>query len=227
MSTLNVADIRKAFGLMYMHNVQDQHPEGMLELLGASFVTTEESIFGEQNVDYMVAERDWYDTQQCNVNPLNDLYGKVPVIWKEHAANTRGEINSNYGWCVYSKENGSQYDNVLRELKTNPNSRRATMIYTRPTMHNDYREDGKNDFICTNAVTYYIRNGVLQTVVQMRSNDVVFGYMNDYYWAQVVASRLAIDLDIESNPDMFWQAQSLHIYPRHFHHVAKWCKENL
>ena len=226
MTTLNVADMRKAFALMYMHNVHDRHPEGMLELLGASFHADEASIFGNPNKEYMVAEVDWYDSQECNVNKLNDLYGKVPVIWKEHAANTRGEINSNYGWCVYSKENGSQYDNVLRELKTNPHSRRATMIYTRPSMHNDDREDGKNDFICTNAVTYYIRDDKLYTVVQMRSNDVVFGYMNDYYWATRVSDRLAVDLDVEVG-NMIWQSQSLHIYPRHFHHVKKWCEDNM
>ena len=101
------------------------------------------------------------------------------------------------------------------------------MIYTRPSMHEDYDRAGINDFICTNAVSYYIRNGTIQTVVQMRSNDVVFGYMNDYFWAKTVASRLAIDLDIGMNSDMFWQAQSLHIYPRHFHHVKAWCEENL
>ena len=46
-----------------------------------------------------LAEIDWYKSQSLNINDLGELYGKVPVIWKEHAANTKGEINSNYGYA--------------------------------------------------------------------------------------------------------------------------------
>ena len=41
---------------------------------------------------------------------------------------------------------------------------------------------GMSDFICTNAVSYMIRDDELISVVQMRSNDVVYGYKNDYAW---------------------------------------------
>ena len=67
------------------------------------------------------------------------------------------------------------------------------MIYTRPSIWMEYNEDGKNDFICTNAVTYYIRDNYLQSVVQMRSNDVVFGYKNDYAWQLYVLEQMAKD----------------------------------
>ena len=225
---MQVADMRRAFGMLFMHNAHERHPEGMLEIIGASFVANEDSIFGNPNKDYMIAEKDWYDSQILNTNKLQDLYGKVPAIRKHHAANTRGEINSNYGWCVYSEENGSQYDCVLRELKNNPMSRRGTMIYTRPSMHSDHDRAGINDFICTNAVTYYVRDNTMYTVVQMRSNDAVFGYMNDLYWARAVAQRLACDLDENLEvADILWQAQNIHMYPRHLHHVEAWCKENM
>ena len=77
---------------------------------------------------------------------------------------------------------------------------------------------GKNDFICTNAVTYYIRNDELQAVVQMRSNDVVFGYKNDYAWQQTVLENMANDLGIDPG-FITWQVQNLHVYERHFHLV--------
>jgi len=152
------------------------------------------------------------------VNALQDHYGSVPVIWKTHAANSLGEINSNYGYLVYNSGNGSQYDYVLRELRAYPNSRRACMVYNRPSMHVDYRKDGINDFVCTNAVSYYVRDGALHCVVQMRSNDAVFGYINDVYWQRRVLSRLAIDLELPVG-EIVWQAQSLHIYPRHIKYV--------
>ena len=51
----------------------------------------------------------------------------------------------------------------------------------------------KNDFICTNSVNYYIRNGEINCVVQMRSNDVVYGYKNDYAWQRYVLKKLTED----------------------------------
>lgn len=194
---------------------------GTIEILNAAFIADEDSIFGKPNEHYQRAEVKWYDSQSLNVNDLAEHYGKVPVIWKEHAANSEGEINSNYGYLIYSKAAGSQYNNVYRELKTNPESRRATMIYTDHYMHEKYREDGKNDFVCTNAVTYYIRDKQLHAAVSMRSNDAVFGYMNDLYWQKRVLIRLSNDLNIDIGSIM-WHAQSLHVYERHYHHIEKW-----
>ena len=116
---------------------------------------------------------------------------------------------------------------MLDELLTNPDGRRASMIYTRPSIWMEYNEDGKNDFICTNAVTYYIRDNCLQCVVQMRSNDVVFGYKNDYAWQLYVLEQLVKDYnDCKQNGvpelkvgDIIWQVQNLHVYERHFHLV--------
>ena len=99
------------------------------------------------------------------------------------------------------------------------------MVYNRPSIWVEYNENGKNDFICTNAVTYYIRNDELQSVVQMRSNDVVFGYKNDYAWQRHVMDRLCEEYNkltqgVQIEPGfMHWQVQNLHVYERHFHLV--------
>ena len=84
----------------------------------------------------------------------------------------------------------------------------------------EYKENGKNDFICTNAVTYYIRDRYLHAAVQMRSNDVMFGYRNDYAWQRYVQVKLQQDLyysgvHVELG-HMYWQVQNLHVYERHF-----------
>jgi thymidylate synthase len=50
----------------------------------------------------------------------------------------------------------------------------------------------------------------------MRSNDVVFGYKNDYYWQEYVLKKLAKDLDVEVGTIM-WNVTSLHVYEKHFH----------
>ena len=51
-----------------------------------------------------------------------------------------------------------------------------------------------SDFICTNSVAYYIRDGKLNCSVSMRSNDVIYGYKNDYAWQQFVLYELAEEL---------------------------------
>jgi thymidylate synthase len=144
---------------------------------------------------------------------------KHQKIWREHASRN-GEINSNYGYLIFSEENHQQYNNVLAKLISEENTRQAVMIYTRPTMHDDWDRDGMSDFVCTNAVSYMLRDGKLEVVVQMRSNDVVFGYRNDYAWQKYVQESLVADLNsfgISCEPGrIFWNAASLHIYERHF-----------
>ena len=205
---LRVKDIKDEFKRLKREHMVNE--AGLLEILGASFIADEESIFGTVNYDYISKEIAWYKSKSLNVYDMEN----PPTIWKQ-IASTQGEINSNYGWCIYSKDNHNQYYKVLQCLLKNPNSRQATMIYTRPTMHEDAIKDDMYDFMCTNAVTYSLRNGKLHCTVQMRSNDAVYGYKNDYAWQRFVLGELAKDLRVEVG-DIYWQVASLHIYPRHF-----------
>jgi thymidylate synthase len=210
---LNVNDIRKEFlrKLMFADFVIDKTGCKMLEIMGASFIADEPVIFGTLNTNYAKREVEWYESQSLNVN---DIPGETPAIWTS-IATPDGYINSNYGYLIFSEENGNQYRNVLNELKQNPFSRRATMIYTRPSIWSDYNKQGMSDFICTNAVGYLIRDNKLHANVQMRSNDVVFGYKIHYYWQEYVLKKLAKDLDVEVGTIM-WNVTSLHVYERHF-----------
>ena len=212
-----VQDVRDYFVSSKNHKFNmttDKTGVKCIELIGASFHANEPAIFGEPNLEYIKREINWYQSQSLNIN---DIYGderSAPEAWK-YAASPEGFINSNYGYLIYSKENGYQYDNVLEELKTAPDGRRATMIYTRPDIWDEYDYLGMSDFICTNSVAYYIRNGKLNCCVQMRSNDVVYGYKNDYAWQQHVLEELSYDLHIEAGK-MIWQVQNLHVYEKHF-----------
>ena len=219
MRQLVVNDIREYFigELNDEAFTTDKTGQNTIELLGASFLADEPAIFGNPNDEYISSEIDWYISGSTNVN---DIYaGDRPAPEAlQYAADQYGNINSNYGHLIFDDKYYRQYDNVLTELENNRDSRRASMIYQRPSIWVEYFENGKNDFICTNAVTYYIRNDELQSVVQMRSNDVVFGYKNDYAWQQYVLKQLANDLNIEPGY-ITWQVQNLHVYERHFHLV--------
>ena len=184
-----------------------------IEMIGASFIADEVAIFGKPNDDYIDAEIEWYDSQSTNINDIP--YGDEPPKAWQYSANEHGEINSNYGHLIWSEKYYNQFEQVINELEENPDSRRASMIYTRPSIWKEYNENGKNDFICTNSVTYYDRDSKLHAVVQMRSNDVIFGYRNDYAWQQYVLHQLAWELHMDAG-DMHWQVQNLHVYERHF-----------
>ena len=200
----------------------DKTGQKTIEWIGASFIADEPAIFGTPSKSYIEKELQWYKSQITNVNAIG---GKVPEAW-QYAANDYGEINSNYGQIIFSDKYHHQYGRVLDELLENPDGRRSTMIYNRPSIWEEYNENGKSDFICTNAVTYYIRDGKLHCVVQMRSNDVVFGYKNDFAWQLYVLEEMVEDYnDCNGDGDpitygnIIWQVQNLHVYERHFHLV--------
>jgi thymidylate synthase len=216
MDTVN--HIRNCFvdALVNQDFVIDKTGVKTIEIIAAQFVADEPCIFGTVDNNYIQRELEWYKSESLNVN---DIPGGAPKVWND-VADQHGYINSNYGWCIYSGENGNQYENVLNELRERPNSRRAIMIYTRPHMHYDYKFLGMNDFMCTNTVQYLIRDDKLHALVNMRSNDVVYGYKNDFAWQQYVALQLCDELGIEFG-DIIWNVGSLHIYERHFHLIKE------
>jgi thymidylate synthase len=214
-----VKDIRKQFIDLYNNQEVVEHSGGddMLEIIGAHFEADEETIFADVNHEYVEAEIEWYSNQSTNINDIYKDVRKPPKAWTL-AADHYGNINSNYGYLIFSDKYLNQYNKVVSELMRNPRSRRATMVYTRPSIWHEYDEGGKSDFICTNAVTYYWRGDELHCVVQMRSNDVVYGYRNDRAWQAYVLNKLCNELLLQPGK-IIWQVQNLHIYPRHFKHV--------
>lgn len=192
-----------------------------VELQGIQFIADKDYILREPDYDYAQREIQWYESQSLYVK---DIPGKVPAIWKQ-CADVNGKINSNYGWMIYSEENGSQYQNCKRALIDDPTTRQALMIYNRPTMHNDCSHNHMHDFTCCLGVQYFlnpIENGYsLKCIVKFRSNDAVFGYNSDYIWMKYVQDKLAkelaeaLEVEVICEP-IVWEAGSLHVYERHF-----------
>ena len=226
MTRFIVEDIRKEFADLYLYAL-DENKENTVEIINASFEVTDDYIFCKPNKEYIQRELDWYDSQSLNVY---DIKGKIPEIWKK-VANKDGYINSNYGWCLYSKENFNQYRNSLRQLIADKNTRRACMIYTRPSMQYDYNKDGMSDFMCTFATQQVIRSNRLIHMIFMRSCDAIFGFRNDVAHQKKVAYSLIKDLkangytELADDPTIIWNAGSLHIYPRHYHYIEEFIQK--
>lgn len=215
----NVSAVRYEFARLLKEEkfVKDKSSVKTVEIINANFSADESFIFGTVNDDYIGRELAWYKTMSLHVK---DIPGEIPKIWKE-VASTEGRINSNYGWCIWSPENFDQYYNCMNTLKKDPNSRRAIMIYTRPKMQLDYNRNGMSDFMCTNTVQYLIRDEKLHAIVNMRSNDAIFGYKNDYAWQKYVIDLLSKHLGVPVGT-IHWCVGSLHVYERHFNLIKEW-----
>ena len=197
-----------------------------IEIQNAHFIADKDYIIREPNYDYASREIEWYKSQSLFVE---DIPGKTPVIW-EQCADEEGKINSNYGWCIWSNENGNQYKSCIRTLVKDPYSRQACMLYIRPSMQNDANKNGMHDFMCTYSVQCFLNDDIetggykLKYIVNMRSNDAVFGYCNDVLWHKFVANKMIEDLQIKLNKQVKlehieWNAGSLHVYERHFKYL--------
>jgi len=197
-----------------------------LEIQNAHFEVDKPWIVREPNYEYFERELNWYLSGSLNVN---DIPGETPKMWKA-CATSAGYVNSNYGWCIFSKENGNQFEYCKQHLIDDPHTREAIMIYNRPSMQVDYNKDGMHDFMCCQNVQYFINefdknNDIVDCIVNFRSNDAVFGFNNDALWEFWVLKKLADELrpiwrekfnkNIISG-HIFWNAGSLHIYERHF-----------
>lgn len=211
--TNTIAEIRQQFAEKLE---KGEFFKNTIEIIGASFIADEDFIFGTISEEYLKKELAWYLSNSLKVS---DLGQPVPQIW-QNIASEKGEINSNYGHLLFG---AGQYIEVIKTLGLDKDSRRAVAIYTKPSMHQKWSKDGMQDFVCTNAVHYEIRDNKLNLVVQMRSNDAIFGYKNDYTWQRYTQMLMVTDLmriyPLLKPGTITWQVASFHIYDRHFYLV--------
>ena len=223
MNVLYTSDILDIFKRKYKNNDfriigNDVQQSVTLEIQNAHFDVDKPWIVREPNYEYFKKELAWYHSESLNVNDIPD---GAPQMWKS-CADPLGYINSNYGWCIFSKDNGYQYEHCLNKLKEDPHTREAIMIYNRPSMQEDYCKNGMHDFMCCQNVQYFINeignDLYLDCIVNFRSNDAVFGFNNDALWNYEILHKLASDLNVKVGT-MHWNAGSLHIYERHFKYL--------
>ena len=198
-----------------------------IELQAIQFEVDKPWIIREPNYNYFNRELEWYKSESLNVN---DIPGGAPEMWRI-CASPSGYINSNYGWMIWSKDNGYQFDSCFKKLLDDPHTREACMIYNRPSMQEEYNKDGMHDFCCTYSVQCFLNEDEqnkthLKYIVYMRSNDAVFGFDNDSLWHQNVQLMLANKLSQKDAlnkeiicDNIIWHAGSLHVYERHFKYL--------
>lgn len=178
---------------------------------------------------YVKAELDWYKSMDLSIIGHEGIESN-PTWQSCCTQDDKKLVNSNYGWCVFSEENGSQYDNCLEVLKKDKTTRNAIIVYNRPEIYKDYKKDGAHDMICTMYSHFFIRKNKLYMVHQMRSNDIRYGFIcSDLAWNCFVYQNMYEDLK-ETYPDLEvgtirWTSDSMHLYSRHFDDLKKFVEE--
>lgn len=110
----------------------------------------------------------------------------------------------------------NQFMQVYNRLKNDPESRQGTISLFDPTR--DFAQT--KDVPCTNWMRFSIRNGKLNMLVGMRSNDLWFGYPYDVYnftmLQEIMAGMLGVEVGKYTHV-----ADSLHLYEMHFEQAKK------
>lgn len=153
--------------------------------------------------DYADYEWSWY----LSGNPNAEVISQRASIWKS-MMDENGNVNSNYG---YQWRRNKQLDNIIELLRTEPNTRRASISLYDGKEFDLY----KKDTVCTYSINFTIKDNKLNMSVLMRSNDLVFGFCNDQYCFSKLQELVSKILNKEIGY-YYHFAQDLHVYERHF-----------
>lgn len=203
-------------------------------LYSVNWVATADSMIGKINEDWVRRELDWF---RSGSDRLEDMEGPVPKLFQA-CAGWDGRVNSAYGHILFANDVLSRggldmphiplYRRIVNTiLGEGYGTRHAVAIISDRDVHQLARENGRNDFICTNALNVMVdQDNRVHIIAQMRSMDAVFGYRADYSMWDDLMKRLIIDLNnfadtttgsqYVTRGDITFQVANLHVYPRHF-----------
>jgi thymidylate synthase len=103
-----------------------------------------------------------------------------------------------------------QLENVISRLRDNIDTRQAVLSFYDGKEIDTYQFDTP----CTNSIHFQIVDGKLCMTVNMRSNDLWFGFCNDQYCFSKLQELVAKVLDLEVG----WYyhfASNMHLYDKH------------
>jgi thymidylate synthase len=134
--------------------------------------------------------------------------------WKNFSTDGKMISQSCYGHKIFKKDvyGESQWDRLIKLLKKDKFSRRAVLDLYESDSGIDYFA---KDIACVSTVQFLIRKEKLDVIVNMRSNDLIWGLPYDIYLFTMLQELLSLELEIELG-NYYHNVGSMHIYERHF-----------
>ncbi len=144
--------------------------------------------------------------------------------WKNFSTDGKVIERSCYGHKIFKKDSfgKSQWTRLIELLNKEPFSRRAVLDIYESDNGNDYFA---KDVACVSTAQFLIRNNKLDVIVNMRSNDLIWGLPYDIYLFTMLQELLSLELDVELGK-YYHNVGSMHIYDRHFDLAKEMLEEN-
>jgi thymidylate synthase len=133
--------------------------------------------------------------------------------WRDFSDDGTTIAGSCYGKKMFASDAGgkNQWSRAIDLLRDDPDTRRAVISFQGSA---DTSLQGK-DVACATSLQFLVRNHALHAVVNMRSNDGVWGLPYDLFVFTMFQELMAISLNL-SLGHYNHTASSLHIYERHY-----------
>jgi len=168
---------------------------------------------------YIGAELLWYFSG-TNKSAFIENYA---AMWTK-LKNENGEVNSAYGNLIFNEKNENDYTQfqwVISSLKIDKDSRQAFMHFNKPY----HQYDGNKDQVCTLTALFHIRENKLLMTLNMRSNDVILGFMTDFTFFNLLHQQVYLHMK-KYYPELEMgsythTSHSMHLYARHYELVEK------
>lgn len=198
-----------------LHTMQDKqildNPEYVTnELIGYSYMITNPSDKEELMKAFKKEhELPWAEAEfaerinQKKVNP-GEAY-KMREVWEEFVHDGKFAYS-------YSERIGDQVEKVIAMLKKTPSSRNAIVSIWDPTIDID-RIGGVQRVPCSMYYQFLIRNGELNLIYTMRSNDLITHWCHDIYLAITLQQYVAKKLNLPVG-NFIQFVGSLHTYKK-------------
>ena len=178
------------------------------ELIGYSYMITNPDdrlelpkAFGKED-ELEWAEKEFIERiNQQKANP-GEAY-KLRKVWEEFVHD--GKFSYTYGGRI-----GNQAEKVIETLREKPSSRNAIVSMWDPTI-DSIKMGGRERVPCTMYYQFLIRNGRLNLIYNIRSNDLMTHWCWDVYLALKLQEYIAKEVGVP----MGWfiqQCGSLHAY---------------
>lgn len=199
-------------------------------LYSVDWVADRDSMIGKVNQDWVRRELDWFFN---GTDDIMEMEGPVPALFQACAGDD-DRVNSAYGYILFGEGDRLPAPPTLFQrvvdsfINEGTGTRHAVAIISDRDIHQLAYYNGRNDFICTNALNFMITDEPeqrLHIIAQMRSMDAVFGYRADYSMWDALMDFLLMRLEEAGitglhRGDITFQVANLHVYPRHFQLLA-------
>jgi len=134
--------------------------------------------------------------------------------WREFSTDRRTIDGSCYGKKMFgdTPDGFSPWSQLVELLRLDPDTRRAVLSFYDVSMA--LRADAR-DVACALTLQFLARDGSLDAIAYMRSNDAIWGLPYDVFLFTMLQELLACELGLALGL-YFHVTGSLHLYGRHF-----------